>query len=196
MDGQVSEEEIQEALRLLASDKDYERRAGAERLRYMKWDTPDQRVVQKLKEVAQSDPSQDVRSSASVTLQSWEAPPVETEQGPANATLPVAVPPAVKRRNFLIGFLGWYLVNGALWFILSGATFDATEAQSSGAVCFLFPLNLLLPVLFGVIRVTRWLALGILAALALNFLVSLILGMSFNGLCFVPFFFDTSYWGF
>ncbi len=193
MDEQASEEQVQSALRLLESQKDYERRAGAERLRYVKWDTPDSAVVQKLKELAESDPSEDVRNAAAATLRYWEKPPVEAEPEHVTSTPPPPpVPTAVKRRHLLIGFFGWYLVNGLLWFALTGASFDAAQAPAQ-ALCLLFAVNFLLPVVLGLSKAARWMALGILAALALNFLVSLLVGTIINGICFVPFFFNTGH---
>ncbi len=100
---------------------------------------------------------------------------------------------AVKRRNFLVGLLGWYCVNGLLWFALSGGGFDATDATNSNAICFLLPANILLPIVLGIIKPTRWFALGMLSAIALNFVVALVLGVFVNALCFVPFFFNTGF---
>ncbi len=51
----------------------------------------------------------------------------------------------------------------------------------------LFPGNLFALTLLTVIRSTRWVGFGILAALALNLYVSLVLGVTMNGLCFIPF---------
>jgi hypothetical protein len=83
-----------------------------------------------------------------------------------------------KRPQILYGFVGWYLVNGAFYLI-------------PGAINFFFALflaNIIVLIVLVLIKETRMVGIGILIALALNFLVSLVLGIFFNGVCFVPFY--------
>jgi len=52
----------------------------------------------------------------------------------------------------------------------------------------LFPANILVLIVLAVIRPVRTVALGILAALAVNLLIALAVGATQQGFCFVPFF--------
>jgi hypothetical protein len=80
---------------------------------------------------------------------------------------------------FAAGFLGWYLVNALIWFVLNG---------DLGAVCGIWLVNGFALLILALNHPTRPVALGILAALALNFVISLMAGLTDNALCFIPFF--------
>ena len=92
---------------------------------------------------------------------------------------------------FAIGFLSWYLVVGLLYWSQM-----KDDPQGYGAMLsslFIFPAQLIaLGILFAIkdLRNAGW---GVLSAIALNLLISLILGLSFNALCFVPFFAPVSW---
>jgi hypothetical protein len=91
-----------------------------------------------------------------------------------------------KIRDFLIGFVGWYVVNGALWAALArGASISTNEFG-------LFPNLLILPVNVLVLIITaftrKWFALGLLTSFAVNWVLALLLGLTFNAYCWVPFF--------
>ena len=73
----------------------------------------------------------------------------------------------------VMGFVGWYLVSWAL-------------VRPLGLN--LFFLNIIALIVLALIKATRRVAGGILIALALNFTISLILGLGLNALCFIPFF--------
>ena len=96
-----------------------------------------------------------------------------------------------KRIEILIGALGWYLVNGLIWFMLFPGPFDTRGPY--GALgpelvsLIMMPANLLVLVVCAIIPRLRRVALGILIALALNFAVSILLGMGLNASCFIPF---------
>ncbi len=186
MDGDTSEDYIRETLRLLNSPEDYQRQSGAERSRYVTSRRVDERIVDRLKAMAESDPSADVRSAASTTLEALEAPPTGTEE-PVAAAPPEPIPPAIKRRQFLIGFAGWCLATGSIWLVLSRELSGNWFVQLlvSGT---LFLVNIGLLAGLGSSRRVRWVALGMLAAVALNLLISLALGAWFSVVCFVPFF--------
>ena len=116
------------------------------------------------------------------------------EQQPDSAPESEEKPPlftTIKSREFLIGFFGWYFINGLIWAILE--MFYSYLGNYSGwyLELLIFPINLLVLIILSAMKRTRKIGLGILAALALNFLLSLILGLLFNGVCFVPFFIDT-----
>lgn len=100
-----------------------------------------------------------------------------------------------KISRFLIGFLGWYILNGLYWYItephgldgdstFTGANFYAVLSIN----LFLFPSNLLALIVLSTIPPTRWVGFGILIALALNLAISIVEGVAFNGWCFIPFF--------
>lgn len=76
------------------------------------------------------------------------------------------------------GFIGWYVINGLLYLIPRITSF----------FMFLFFTNILVILTLILTKETRYVGLGTIIALALNFLVSLILGVFFNGVCFVPFY--------
>jgi len=92
----------------------------------------------------------------------------------------------VTSKPFLIGFFGWYVINGLIWLVFGNPN------QSESAIfvnLFVFPVNLLALILFLIIRRTRRMGFGILTALAVNFVISLVLGLFLNGACFIPFFY-------
>lgn len=87
--------------------------------------------------------------------------------------------------DFLMGFGGWYLLNGLAW-LLIGFDHGWLEGDSYGVPnLFLFPLNVILLIIFLIFR--RWIGLGILSALALNLLIALAMNIATNGTCAVPF---------
>ena len=86
-------------------------------------------------------------------------------------------------RNFIFllgGLLGWFLVNGLIWLAMGKDAWD-----------FGIPLffgNLLAMIILLAVPSTRKIGQGILIAWAVNFILALILGAFFNGLCLIPFF--------
>ena len=117
-----------------------------------------------------------------------------SEEQPPEAVQPIpgAQPPHKFKLTwqFAAGFLGWFLVNGLGWLIiLSGRKFssgDETAVICNGAL--FFPLNLIILVLLAWKVGTRQIAWGIVAALGVNLIVSLVLGLVQNAVCLVPFF--------
>jgi len=106
------------------------------------------------------------------------------ESSPMEA--PPTAPQLDNRRKWLlfaVGFLGWYLVNGLIWLILLRAS--GSNGFENLLIC---PANGILLVILGINRPTRFVALGILVALAANFVISIIAGLVFNAQCFIPFF--------
>jgi hypothetical protein len=81
---------------------------------------------------------------------------------------------------FITGFLGWFVVAGLLFYQ------QGYQIYMLNLICF--PVTIISVIGLAIIRDSRWFAFGILAALAVNFIISLILGVMENGLCFVPFF--------
>jgi hypothetical protein len=101
-----------------------------------------------------------------------------------------------KIRDFAIGFIGWWLVNGIVW-----AKIWADSGESNGIGIntgnperFLgplivnmvaLPLNVLVFIVLASLR--RWVAMGVLATYVVNFAVAVILGAIANGICWIPF---------
>lgn len=82
-------------------------------------------------------------------------------------------------REFIIGFVGWWVVCGGIY-ALTG----------TGIAPLLCAVNVIIPIALAARKDTKQkqIAFGIIAALGTNFLISAILGMFSNGICFVPFF--------
>jgi hypothetical protein len=101
----------------------------------------------------------------------------ETPQGKAPEEAPSTT---VKSLYFLIGFLGWFLVNALIYL----QKFD----QESLTICggLLFPVNLVLLVIL--LRKRPLVGWGMLSALGVNLVISLVFGVWNNALCFLPFF--------
>jgi hypothetical protein len=83
--------------------------------------------------------------------------------------------------DFVIGSVGWFLINSAAW-LLTGAVTAETYGM---AILVLLPLNVIALIVFLIIR--RWIGYGILAALSLNLLFSLVIGAMTNATCAIPF---------
>jgi len=91
---------------------------------------------------------------------------------------------------FAVGFLGWFLVNGLVWLLISRGEMNLEEQEGMvfiNALCVL-PLNLAIMLLLLWKKFTRMISLGILTAYGVNLIISLILGLSTNAACLIPFF--------
>ena len=84
--------------------------------------------------------------------------------------------------DILIGFLGWFIINGLIWVLIN---FVIYHYRVLGFIFLIFPINIAVFVVLSFVR--RQVALGILAAYALNLLITLGLGLSFWGVLGVPF---------
>ena len=97
---------------------------------------------------------------------------------------------------FAIGFLGWFTVNGLLWGAVSLIGSPPNRIPWFLSVvpnllwCFSFPLNIAAFIVLLMFKRSRMIAWGMLTAVALNILVSLILSAFTNAMCFAPFFID------
>lgn len=102
---------------------------------------------------------------------------------PASGDQPPETPPSRKFKltwEFFVGFLGWYLVTALFY----GQVMDQEALTICGGL--LFPVNLILLILL--LKYRTQLGWGMLAALAVNMVVSLVLGLVQNAFCFIPFF--------
>ena len=128
----------------------------------------DRQILGALKSVAANDPDLIVRECAQDAL-----PALRKGYIPS---------PQEKRIELLIGFIGWFVINGVLWVIASGTPVGIAYGIPN---LILFPANVLVLIILA--RTRRWVALGVLIALAVNLLITLIMGVAFEGLCFIPF---------
>jgi hypothetical protein len=98
-----------------------------------------------------------------------------SETPPANVPPPSPQRPFYKQIDFWAGFIGWYVVNGALWGLI-------LQTHSPALLAFFVPLaNLVVLVITAFVR--RRLAGGMLLAIALNFLIAIVLGLFTNAVC-------------
>ncbi|MGE5251505.1 MAG: hypothetical protein ACM3QS_14985 [Bacteroidota bacterium] len=109
---------------------------------------------------------------------------------PANVIQEVPPPKPIltqqdKLRRFLIGLLGWWLVNIPLWLLLQPVMVSQGATFVYCTLPFLFGANIFLLIIMAFRN--RWVALGLLAAFAVNLLVSLVLGLGTNAMCWIPF---------
>ncbi|MBK9944641.1 MAG: hypothetical protein IPP13_23855 [Kouleothrix sp.] len=86
--------------------------------------------------------------------------------------------------DFVIGFLGWFLLNGLLYAGVIGITSTVTMSDSIGIILLTLPLliNIGLLIFLGFWR--RWIALGALVAFALLLLAALVIGILVYAICF------------
>jgi hypothetical protein len=86
--------------------------------------------------------------------------------------------------DFLIGFVGWFVVHSVIWTL-------APQPDLYGVLLLLVWVIIVLPINIVVLSRTRgWLAFGIVAALAVNFLLTLVQMKIADALLFIPFYLD------
>ena len=127
----------------------------------------DQRILNELRLIAKGDPDPSVRDAARKAIRSLGI------HNPANKKKDFWRGFLARYQQQIMGFVGWYLVSWPL-------------VRPLGLNLFL--LNIIALIVLALIKTTRRVAGGILIALALNFTISLILGLRLNALCFIPFF--------
>jgi len=99
-----------------------------------------------------------------------------------------------KIRDFLIGFVGWWIISGLVWLVVTNATFTFPSRLWNELLALFELLFLLLFFLAQLIALILlafrrgWIALGMLSAIALNLTITLLVGMTQNAFCFAPFF--------
>ena len=151
-----------------------------------KWGSNTRTITGALEHVSANDADAAVRLAAEVALLAITH---HSRTLPSGRVVPKDKLALTSRQKYLrlaIGFVGWYLVNGLVWLPFNGS---ATKGEFALLInVFILPINLAILLILGLIRRTRWVALGILTALAFNLAVALIIGAVINGVCFVPFF--------
>jgi hypothetical protein len=202
MSEESTEPDIERLLAALRSGDGPQRKEAAELIAQKKINNP--QLVSELERLSSSDPLQYVQYTATQTLKKLGY----TDQKPGYPEKPPErqLTRNEKIRDFVIGFMGWYILTRILWFIINPGLNNggiSILGVATGILSFLnnggssisliigilsFPLNLIVLIVFASIKRTHWIGLGILVALALNLVVSLIIGAVFNALCFVPFY--------
>jgi len=87
--------------------------------------------------------------------------------------------------DFVLGFVGWYLLNGLMYFCsFAFLTYVSSEQDAISLALLVVPLvvNIVGLILLGLTR--RWIALGALAAFALLLLATLVIGLLVYAICF------------
>ncbi|MGC1376132.1 MAG: hypothetical protein WA821_07920 [Anaerolineales bacterium] len=102
--------------------------------------------------------------------------PSPPDAGPEKA--PLTTPQIIE---IGVGFVAWYVINGLIWW-------GGTSNYRFFLAIFTLPGNLIALLICAIVPRLRKVALGILIAIALNLVITLVLGMLTNALCFVPFF--------
>ena len=181
MSAQPPDAEIEKLLEELHSDAAFRRKAAAEKIAELR--LSNEEVINALKTMAEADAVRPVRKAAVNALKSLNSPLL--------AKFAMLLSRRSKITQFTIGFVGWFLVNVGLAFLWGGpslAKYGQVYGPGPGVSIglLLFPANILL--FFILVRVWRWVALGMLSAIALNLLIALILGIAVAGWCFIPFF--------
>ena len=87
---------------------------------------------------------------------------------------------------FAIGFFGWYLATYWIWpGLIAG---DNGSGDYIILNIIIFPVNIILLRILAAIPPARPISLGILAAIAMNFAISVIEGLWMNAMCLIPFY--------
>ena len=87
--------------------------------------------------------------------------------------------------DFVIGFVGWCLINGLMYACsFTFLTYIDTQQDSIAIALLIVPLivNVVALILLGMTR--RWIALGALAAFALLLLGTLVIGLLVYAICY------------
>jgi hypothetical protein len=96
----------------------------------------------------------------------------------------------LRKPAFWLAFFLWFLVNGLIWYVITGGTFLPAGMEDYIWAFSVTPLNVLVVVVMSVIRGSRPAGLGLLAAMLLNLVISTALGALGRGVFAVPFFVD------
>ena len=108
---------------------------------------------------------------------------LQTESGPASEDEPPAKLPEGKSQRilkFVVGFFGWFLVT----FLVFGGKMESNGMEISLGVVFFANIVILTFLL----KKRSFIGWGMLSAIAVNLIASIILGLFMNAVCFIPFY--------
>ena len=92
-------------------------------------------------------------------------------------------------RDFLIGFIGWYAVNGLFWWrMMSNCQSSVGCGENIFFNLVILPANLAVMIVLALIPRTRRIANGVAATYVVNFALGLLANAVTAGVCWVPFF--------
>ena len=132
------------------------------------------------------DPSQNHQASE-------EQPSESLSEQPVNPALsPVVDERKFKiTRQFILGFALWYVVMGLIFVgLVPPGKYTPNEAEEMILICngLFFPLQVIVLIILFVTKNRREVGWGMLAAIGVNLVISLALGLVLNAVCFIPFF--------
>ena len=165
-----SDQEIESLLQELHSKQSDQRLMAVDELAAL--NVKSDEVIRALEMVAAQDHDRHVRQAALYAL----------GQG---ARLKNAISRREKLSDFAIGFVGWYVSSSLLWLMTS----PVSPLQLLALLCL--PLHIVVLIVLGIKR--RWMALGVLAAFAVNLAIATFMGMLFPAWCGAPFTVWTQY---
>ncbi|MBI1877618.1 MAG: hypothetical protein HYR94_05205 [Chloroflexi bacterium] len=93
--------------------------------------------------------------------------------------------PSLKRRDFVIGLVGWFVINSLIWFAIGVWDAQLENLLSRVIVMLSTPINIIALIILAFTR--RWIALGALTAFAANLLIALVMGLILAVTCTIPF---------
>ena len=166
-----SDQEIESLLQELHSRQSDQRLMAVDELAALNVKTDE--VIRALEMVAAQDHDRHVRQAALYALG-------------RGAGLKNAISHSEKLSDFATGFIGWYGISILLWAFLPGSS---SLLQLLALLCL--PLHIVVLIVLGIKR--RWMALGVLAAFAVNLAIATFMGMLFPAWCGAPFTVWTQY---
>lgn len=180
METQPPDPEIEKLFAELRSGDPIRQRAAAEKIAERK--VLNAEIISVIKTLAQTHPDATVRYWADQSLTMSGATKLSLVPGPHSVSSSAKVVEPLSRRakivQFTIGFVGWYVVNGAIWLGLA--------KQGGTPFIVVLPINLI--VLIFLALTWRWVALGLLSAMVLNIAISISLGLGSDSFILIPFF--------
>lgn len=131
-----------------------------------------------------NDPAQNHQTAVGQSIET--APQQTSELQPASAE-PTRNVNLIKQ--FTAGFLGWYLVMALIYGLLfRNLGTGSMDYDLMGLGGLFLPIQFIALIILFAMRKVRYIGWGMLSAIGLNLVISLVLGLFGNVLCFIPFF--------
>lgn len=192
---QLSEQKHQRLLRDLNSENADQRLRAVERVQREK--ITDESIITVLKIIAANDTREIVRKTAGSTLVHLgfisaigdELPPIRDSSEEVRKQRARLQSAGSLIFDFMIGFLGWWIINGLFWLGVIGNQDDHLTEKALLILLLIAVFYLAELITLIVFAVRRGLiALGMIFALASNLAITLFMGLTENAYSFVPFF--------
>jgi len=91
-----------------------------------------------------------------------------------------------KTLKFVVGFLGWFAINTLVYALINLGGRTRYLGYDIILWAFVLLVNLVMLTVLATLKKTRWIALGVLSALAVNFAVSILFLSASDAYCFIP----------